>query len=273
VSRPPEDARGRRRTARDDEPTSGERATRRDWSDGGPSFVGDDPGFARRRSARRAGRGRGRRRLVGYTLLAVFAFIVGWASGMREVLRFFIRRHGPRSHGDHPAWGDLDTIAGKLEAEGVVRHARAFVIRVESDGHATDLKPGTYRLHENEPYARLVAMLVQGSSRRPSRSRSRRARLCARRRRWSPAGWPGSQHTVCEGGARRPAGVQVAGVQTGDDAGRHALPGNVRGPAGSSAAAFVDQQLTAFRDNFATVDMTGLSRRISRPTTWSRSRP
>ena len=258
MSRPPEDARGRRRTARDDEPTSGERATRRDWSDGGPSFVGDDPGFARRRSARRAGRGRGRRRLVGYTLLAVFAFIVGLGVGYAR--GYFASSSGATGRTVTviiPPGATLDTIAGKLEAEGVVRHARAFVIRVESDGHATDLKPGTYRLHENEPYARLVAMLVQGVKPPtikvaiPEGTTLRQtATLVAGR----VAGI--SAHGYVRAARDDPPQFKLQGYKPGTTLEGMLFPATYEVRPGSSAAAFVDQQLTAFRDNFATVDMT-----------------
>jgi UPF0755 protein len=138
----------------------------------------------------------------------------------------------------------------------VVRHARAFVIRVESDGHATDLKPGAYRLHENEPYEKLVALLVRGV--KP----------------------PTIKVVIPEGTTLRQAAALVAGRVAGisaqeyvsvarDHPPRFRLQGYRPGmtlegmlfPATydvrprNSAAAFVDQQLTAFRDNFAMVDM------------------
>ena len=44
----------------------------------------------------------------------------------------------------------------------MVKHARAFVIRAESDGYATKFKPGTYTFHQNEHYEQLVALLSRG---------------------------------------------------------------------------------------------------------------
>ncbi len=61
-----------------------------------------------------------------------------------------------------PAGATLSSIAGELEAKGVVKHARAFVIRAESDGYATKFMPGTYTFHQNEPYEDLVALLARG---------------------------------------------------------------------------------------------------------------
>jgi UPF0755 protein len=56
----------------------------------------------------------------------------------------------------------LNAIATKLEEAGVVRHAGAFMVRVQADGASGDLKPGTYALHVNEPFEDLVAILVEG---------------------------------------------------------------------------------------------------------------
>ena len=61
-----------------------------------------------------------------------------------------------------PTGASLSAIAAALEAKGVVKHARAFVIKAEGDGYATEFKPGTYTLHQNEPYDRLVALLSKG---------------------------------------------------------------------------------------------------------------
>ncbi|MBE0528015.1 MAG: endolytic transglycosylase MltG, partial [Thermoleophilia bacterium] len=56
----------------------------------------------------------------------------------------------------------LKGIAAELEAKGVVKHARAFVIRADADGYATRFMPGTYTFRVNEPYDVLVAGLLTG---------------------------------------------------------------------------------------------------------------
>jgi UPF0755 protein len=61
-----------------------------------------------------------------------------------------------------PAGSTLTGVADLLAAKRIVPRARAFEIRAESDGHAADLKPGTYTFHVNEPYETLIAQLVAG---------------------------------------------------------------------------------------------------------------
>ena len=61
-----------------------------------------------------------------------------------------------------PEGATLTAIGTELEAQGVVKHARAFIIKAQSDGYSTKFKPGTYRFHQNEPYETLVAGLVKG---------------------------------------------------------------------------------------------------------------
>ena len=149
-------------------PTSAEQAappTRRRptdaWADLEPSFAGDDPLFAGRRGARSSRPGRRRRRFLGYLLVAVFAFILGLGTGYAR--GYFASGDVGRSVTVVvPEGATLSSIAAELEAKGVVKHARAFVIRAESDGYATKFKPGTYSFHQNEPYEQLVALLVRG---------------------------------------------------------------------------------------------------------------
>ncbi|HEY5388022.1 MAG TPA: endolytic transglycosylase MltG [Thermoleophilia bacterium] len=190
--------------------------------------------------------------------MAVLAFIIGLGVGYaRGYLAPSSGVMGRAVTVVIPPGASLSAIAGKLEAKGVVRHARAFVIRAESDGYSTKFKPGTYRLHENEPYERLVALLVQGV--KP----------------------PTVKVSIPEGTTLRQAASLVAGrvasisakdyvAAAADDPPPFRLPGYKPGtmlegmlfPAtyevrpGSKAPAFVDQQLAAFRDNFSNVDMT-----------------
>jgi UPF0755 protein len=232
------------------------RLARRQWSDGEPSFVADDLESARRRRARHGGRGRARRRLAGYLLVAVLAFIVGLGVG-------YVRGYFAPSTGAVgrmvtvviPPGASLSAIAGKLEAKGVVRHARAFVIRAESDGDAAKFKPGTYRLHENEPYDRLVALLVKGV--RPptikvaipegTTLRQAAALLAGR-----VAGISAPEYVAV---ARdEPPPFRLPGYKPGTTLEGMLFPATYEVRPGSNAKAFVEQQLTAFRDNFASVD-------------------
>ena len=257
MSSTPDDPREARATADGGRRTAAARPSERQYLDSEPSFVGDDPEFSRRRHARRTGRSAGRRRLAGYFLVAGFAFILGLGAGYAR--EYFAPSSGAPGRAVTvvvPSGASLSAIAGRLEAKGVVRHARAFIIRAESDGYAMKFKPGTYRLHENEPYERLVALLVHGV--KP----------------------PTIKVSIPEGSTLRQAAGLVAGGVAGisaqkyidvarDQPPRFRLPGYKPGttlegmlfPAtyealpGSTAAEFVDQQLTAFRDNFAEVDM------------------
>ena len=140
-------------------------------------------GIERRRGTRHAGRGRRRRRgrLVGYLLVAVFAFVARHRRRLRARL-LLLRRGRRQGHGRRPGGASLRAIAAELEAEGVVKHARAFVIRAESDGYATQFKPGTYMLPRNEPYEDLVALLEgrQAAHRQGHHPRGHHAEQAAR---------------------------------------------------------------------------------------------
>jgi UPF0755 protein len=256
VRNPPEDPRRERRTVHDDEYDSMARAAGRQWTDLEPSFVGDDPEFARRRSARHVGRGKGHRRLVGYLLVAVFTFIIGLGVGYAR--GYFAPSSGAMGNAVSviiPPGASLSAIAGRLEAKGVVRHARAFVIRAESDGYATEFKPGTYRLHENEPYERLVALLVQGVNPPtikvaiPEGTTLRQtAALVAGR----VPGIPAQEYVAV---ARdEPPPFRLPGYKPGTTLEGMLFPATYELRPQSKAAAFVQQQLKAFRDNFSTVD-------------------
>ncbi|MCX6372008.1 MAG: endolytic transglycosylase MltG, partial [Actinobacteria bacterium] len=131
------------------------------WADLEPSFTADGPELGPRRGPRHPRDGKRRRRVLGYLLVAVFAFILGTGTGYAR---------GYFASGDLgrevtvvvPTGATLSSIARQLEAKGVVKHARAFVIHAESDGYATKFMPGTYVFHENEPYPNLVALLAKG---------------------------------------------------------------------------------------------------------------
>ncbi len=126
------------------------------------SFVGDDPGFERRQSSRRgSGKRRRRGRLLGYLLVAILSLVLGLGVGYARAY-FSDGEIGATVTVVVKEGENLGSIAAQLEDKGVVKHARAFVIRAESDGYATRFMPGTYTLRVNEPYPELVAKLLQG---------------------------------------------------------------------------------------------------------------
>jgi UPF0755 protein len=226
------------------------------WADLEPSFTGDSPEYARRRGTQHSRRGRRRRRLLGYLLVAVFAFVIGL--GVGYVRGYFASGAvGREVTVVVPRGATLRSIADQLEAKGVVKHARAFVIRAQSDGYATKFMPGTYTFHQNEKYEELVALLATGVN---------------------P---PTVKVSIPEGTTlKQAAGLVAAAVTTITAADYVAVarddppPFRLRGykpgttlegmlfPATYEvipkvkARAFVGKQLTAFTANFAKVDMT-----------------
>ena len=226
------------------------------WADLEPSFTGDDPEFARRRGSRASRSGKRRRRAFGYLLVAVFAFILGLGAGYAR---------GYFASGDLgrtvtvvvPAGATLSSIAAELEAKGVVKHARAFVIRAESDGYATKFMPGTYTFHQNEPYEDLVAALAQGVNPPtvkvaiPEGTTLRQAaRLVA-----AEVSTVSAADYVAV--ARDdPPPFRLGGYRRGTTLEGMLFPATYEVIPKVKARAFVKKQLTAFDDNFAKVDMT-----------------
>jgi UPF0755 protein len=110
----------------------------------------------------RPGRSRRRRdRLVGYLLLAVVMLIVGGVYGYIDSL-FSDGEVGGEVTVVVEEGSSLRAISETLAEQGVVKHARAFEIRAETDGYATRFMPGTYEFRVNEPYDILVATLLKG---------------------------------------------------------------------------------------------------------------
>ncbi|MEZ5125654.1 MAG: endolytic transglycosylase MltG [Thermoleophilia bacterium] len=107
--------------------------------------------------------GRTRARLFGYTLVALFALLLGLATGY--VRGYFAEGEAGEEVTVVIASGDsLSTIAGKLQEAGVVEHAGAFVIRAQRDGYSSQLKPGKYVLRKGQPYDEIVAILIEGQA-------------------------------------------------------------------------------------------------------------
>ena len=163
MAREPDGSDGRRAgraTQRSGQPGAG-------WTryEPGGTQTDDRLGIERRRGTRHddGRRKRGRRgRLLGYLLVAILALVIG--AGVGYVRAYF-------SDGEVGATvtvvvkegSSLQTIAAQLESKGVVKHARAFVIKADADGYATRFMPGTYMFHVNEPYPDLVAKLLKGA--------------------------------------------------------------------------------------------------------------
>jgi UPF0755 protein len=221
-----------------------------------PSFTGDDPAFSQRRSTRRSRPGRRRRRFLGYLLVAAFAFILGFGTGYAR---------GYFASGDVgasvtvvvPTGATLSSIAAELEAKGVVKHARAFVIRAESDGYATKFMPGTYTFHQNEPYEGLVALLARGVKPPtvkvsiPEGTTLKQAGdlVAAEVRTISAADYVAVARDD-------PPPFHLVGYKPGTTLEGLLFPATYDVLPKVKARAFVDTQLTAFEENFAKVDMT-----------------
>ena len=131
------------------------------WASDGPAHSDDDLSFVRRSRRGPPERRRKSGRLIGLVLVAILALLAGVGSGYARGY-FSASAVGEEVTVVIAAGDSLSAIADKLEAAGVVEHAGAFVVRAKSDGYSSQLKAGTYRLRENEPYAELVAILVEG---------------------------------------------------------------------------------------------------------------
>ncbi len=127
----------------------------------GPSFAGDRLEPTQRRGARSSGRGRRRGRMFGYLLVAALALVLGLGVGYARAY-FADGELGATVTVVVKPGASLKSIAALLEQKGVVKHARAFSIKAESDGYATRFMPGAYSMRQNEPYDKLVAKLLKG---------------------------------------------------------------------------------------------------------------
>ena len=226
------------------------------WADLEPSFAGDDPEVVRRRGTPPFRAGKRRRRALGYILVAIFAFILGLGAGYAR---------GYFASGDVggtvtvvvPVGASLSSIAAELEAKGVVKHARAFVIRAESDGYATKFMPGTYRFHQNEPYADLVALLARGVNPPTVKVAIPEGTTLRQAARLVAAEVDSISAADYVAVARDdPPPFRLGGYKRGTTLEGMLFPATYEVLPKVKARAFVKTQLTAFDDNFAKVDMT-----------------
>ncbi len=226
------------------------------WADLEPSFTGDDLGFTHRRSTRHPRPGQRRPRFLGFLLVAVFAFILGLGTGYARGY-FASGDLGRRVTVVVPEGASLSTIAGELEAKGVVKHARAFVIHAESDGYATKFMPGTYTFHQNEPYEKLVALLSRGVN-PPTVKVSIPEGTTLRQAGGLVAAEVGTITASAYVAVARddPPPFRLDGYKSGTTLEGMLFPATYEVLPKTKARAFVEKQLTAFDENFAKVHMT-----------------
>jgi UPF0755 protein len=258
MAREPDGSEGRDRTV-----TTGQRPPGAGWTRYEPDGTRADDrlGIERRRAPRNDdGRRRRRRRgrLVGYLLVAVFALVIGAGVGYARAY-FSDGAVGGTVTVVVKEGSSLRIIAAQLEAKGVVKHARAFEIKADADGYATRFMPGTYQLHVNEPYPALIAKLLKGT-RPPTVKVS------------IPEGTTLKQAAdIVSGDVERISAADYTKVAR-DDPPPFKMEGYKKGttlegmlfpatyevyPKKATALEFVQDQLDAFDDNFAKVDMSG----------------
>jgi len=226
-----------------------------DWAAVEPSFTGDDPRFAAA-AAGRSRRDRRRRRLAGYLLVAALAFVLGVGTGYARGY-FSTGEVGDTVEVVVPQGASLSTIAAELEAKGVVKHARAFVIRAESDGYATKFKPGTYTFHQNEPYEQLVALLSQGVNAPTIKVSIPEGTTLKQAAVRVSAAVPGiSAADYLDVARDEPPPFELEGYKPGTTLEGMLFPATYEVLPKVTAAEFVDEQLAAFDSYFAKVDLT-----------------
>lgn len=107
-----------------------------------------------------------RRRAAALILLVVLLIGLAAAAVTYTLIRdyFAVGPRGPAVVVTIPPESSLRQIALILEEARVVPHARAFEYRARRDGYQSSFRPGSYELHVNEPYGRLVAVLLKGEA-------------------------------------------------------------------------------------------------------------
>jgi len=198
----------------------------------------------------------GRRRLAGYLLVAVLAFLAGVGTGYARGY-FSTGDVGATVRVVIPSGASLSAIAAELEAKGVVKHARAFVIKAEGDGFATRFKPGTYTLHRNEPYDSLVALLSKGVNAPTVKVSIPEGTTLKQAAVRVSAAVPGISTAGYVDVARdEPPPFELQGYKPGTTLEGMLFPATYEVLPKTTAAEFVDKQLAAFDDNFSKVDLT-----------------
>ncbi len=146
-------------------------------------------------------------------------------------------------------------IAQILEAKGVISNAGDFVDRIVADGQGSDFKPGTYSLRTNEAYDRIVFQLNHGPSTDAARLTIPEGyaiwdiKAAVRKVGIKPA-----QYQTALDAHHPPNGFLAAGEQAATLEG-FLFPATYDVSVPADANALVTEQLGAFADNWASVDM------------------
>lgn len=234
---------------------------RRNWAQVESGYSGDELELSHRRSDRysRSSSGRPRkrrRRVAGYIVVAVLALILGLAAGYARAY-FSTGPEGRQVTVVIPAGATLSDIGTDLAAKGVVSHARSFVLRAQQDGYSTSFKPGIYTLHVNQPYASLVALLVKGARPLTIKVAIPEGSTLKQASNLVAARVPAITRDAYVKVARDdPPPFRLGGYKEGTTLEGMLFPATYDVAPKASAHTFVEQQLTAFKVNFARVDMT-----------------
>jgi len=234
---------------------------RRNWAEVESGYSGDELELSHRRSARYPrpplGRPRRRRRrLGGYIVIAVLALIAGLGAGYARAY-FSTGPEGRAVTVVIPAGATLSDIGADLAAKGVVPHARSFVLRAQQDGYSTSFKPGTYTLHVNQPYPSLVALLVTGAKPLTIKVSIPEGTTLKQASHLVAARVPAiSSDAYVQAARDDPPPFRLGGYKSGTTLEGMLFPATYDVAPKARARTFVEQQLKAFTDNFAKVDMT-----------------
>jgi uncharacterized YceG family protein len=156
-----------------------------------------------------------------------------------------------------PEGADNDQIANILERAGVVESATKFELRVGLEGDGDDFKPGTYTLRENETYDTIVATLSAG----PPAPKTVRLTIPEGfsvrdiAQRVGRVGVKAQAYRAAVEAANPPKGFLVRGEKAPELEG-FLFPATYELTEPVKPRQLVADQLAAFEDNFAKIDMT-----------------
>jgi uncharacterized YceG family protein len=155
-----------------------------------------------------------------------------------------------------PAGATAGQIAQILEDAGVVSSANDFVERIVADGEGEGFKPGTYSLRTNEEYGRIVFQLNNGPTADTARLTIPEGYAI-----WDikaavkKVGIKPAQYQAALDAHQPPSGFLTDGEQAATLEG-FLFPATYDVAVPAAADALVSDQLAAFSDNWASVDMT-----------------
>ena len=155
-----------------------------------------------------------------------------------------------------PPGATAGQIAQLLEGAGVVSSANDFVERIVADGEGEGFKPGTYALRTNEEYDRIVFQLNNGPSADAARLTIPEGYAI-----WDikaevrDVGIKPKQYQAALDAHQSPKGFLANGEQAATLEG-FLFPATYDVAVPADADALVADQVSAFSDNWASVDMT-----------------